>query len=69
MDINALIDTIGSLGFPIALCIFLFLHMQKESDNHKEEIHAMTETLNLNTIALNNLTTLIKERIPKYDTH
>lgn len=56
MDINVLIQLIGSLGFPIVACGALFWHMVKSDDQHKEEMDKMSEALNNNTAALLKLT-------------
>ena len=45
MDINALTTLIGSLGFPIVMCIIIFLQMQKNEEAHKEEIKQLTEAV------------------------
>ncbi len=55
MDINTIIQLIGSLGFPIAMCVALFYYMTKQTETHKEEVAKITEALNNNTIALNRL--------------
>ena len=43
---------IGSLGFPIAACIACFSMLNKERDEHKQEMAKVTEAINNNTIAL-----------------
>ena len=56
MDVNTLIQLIGSLGFPIVACGALFWYMVKSDDQHKEEMDKMSEALNNNTSALLKLT-------------
>ena len=63
MDINALIQLVGSLGFPIVACGALFWRMVKSDEQHKEEMYKMSEALNNNTAALVKLT----EKIDKED--
>ena len=63
MDINTLIQLVGSLGFPIVACGALFWRMVKSDEQHKEEMHKMSEALNNNTAALVKLT----EKIDKED--
>lgn len=55
MDIATITQIIGSLGFPICACIALFYQMQKQSDQHKQEMDKITESLNNNTVALTRL--------------
>ena len=38
MDVSTITSLIGSLGFPIACCIALFLQLRKSDENHKEEM-------------------------------
>lgn len=61
MDVNVLIQLIGSLGFPIVACGALFWRMVKSDEQHKEEMNKMSEALNNNTSALVKLT----ERLDK----
>lgn len=56
MDINTLIQLVGSLGFPIVACGALFWRMVKSDEQHKEEMNKMSEALNNNTAALVKLT-------------
>lgn len=55
MDYTVIMQTIGSLGFPIAMCLAMFFYMIKQNELHKTEIDRITEALNNNTIALNRL--------------
>lgn len=52
MDVNALIQLVGSLGFPIVACGALFWRMIKSDEQHKEEMGKMSDALNNNTAAL-----------------
>lgn len=56
MDVNTLIQLVGSLGFPIVACGALFWRMVKSDEQHKEEMNKMSEALNNNTAALLKLT-------------
>lgn len=63
MDIQALSTLIGSLGFPIVMCLLLFWYMKEQMADHKEETNALKEAINELKIAINTLT----ERINKND--
>lgn len=52
MDANTLIQIIGSLGFPIAACIAMFMRMEKQDERHQTEMSSITEAINNNTNAL-----------------
>lgn len=56
MDVNSICQAIGSVGFPIIACVYLYLHMEKQDEQHKEEMGEITKALNNNTIALTKLT-------------
>ena len=56
MDVNLLIQLVGTLGFPIVACGALFWRMVKSDEQHKEEMSKMSEALNNNTNALVKLT-------------
>lgn len=47
---------IGSLGFPIVMCLMLFKRMSEQDEQHKEEMSKLNESLNNNTIAITQLT-------------
>lgn len=57
MDPNAITSLIGSIGFPIVMCLLLYYRMDKQDENHKEEMNKITEALNNNTLALKELST------------
>lgn len=55
MDFNVIMQAIGSLGFPIAMCIALLWYMNKQTETHKAETSKMIEAINNNTLALSEL--------------
>ena len=59
MDLNVFTTLIGSLGFPIVMCLLLYYRMDKQDENHKTEMEKITEALNNNTQALTALATKI----------
>ena len=60
MDVNTIVQLIGSLGFPIVCCIALFWRMIKSDENHKTEIDKLTDALNNNTLVLQQLSDLLR---------
>lgn len=60
MDLNIITGLIGSLGFPIVMCLILIFRMDKQDEQHKEEMDKITEALTNNTVALTNLTAKIE---------
>lgn len=52
MDINGISQLVGSLGFPVACCIYLIYSNNKANEAHKQEIDKLRETVENNTIAM-----------------
>ena len=55
MEINDIIQLIGSLGFPIVACCALFWMLNKETTLHKEEMNDVKEILAGLKVAIDNL--------------
>ena len=60
MELPSIIELIGTIGFPIVMCLILLQYMDKQNEKHDKEVHELTETINNNTKILTELTTLIK---------
>lgn len=65
MDIDSIMSLIGSLGFPIAMCLIMFNYMDKERETHAQEVEKLTETLNNNTNVLSELKLLITQLLAR----
>lgn len=55
MDPNLILQAISSVGFPIVVAAALFWKMNKQDQDHKEEMQKVTEAVNNNTLALQKL--------------
>lgn len=55
MDIQAILTAISTVGFPIVVAGAMFWKMNKQDEDHKEEMGKVTEAVNNNTIALQKL--------------
>lgn len=55
MDLNAISTMIGSLGFPIAACVYMAYANAKQTEAHKEEMSKMTEAVNELKVAITTL--------------
>lgn len=55
MDISVISNMIGSLGFPIAACIYMAYVNAKQTEAHKEEMSKMTEAVNDLKVAITSL--------------
>lgn len=55
MDINVISQLITSVGFPIAACCAMFYINYVSLQKHEEEMKIVTEAINNNTMAINDL--------------
>lgn len=53
--LNVIGQFISSYGFPIVACVAMFWYMNKEREDHKKEVDAMTEAINNNTTVLTRI--------------
>lgn len=68
MDATQASQLISSIGFPIVACMIMWKTLQDSTAAHKEEMDAMKESLNHNTVVLAELKTLI-QNLHKESTH
>ena len=60
-DLLAIVmQVIGSLGFPIVMCILLYNHLKEVQKDHKEEISKLSEVINDLKITLAGIQTWIE---------
>lgn len=52
---DVFIQLVSSVGFPIAMCVYTMYTMQKMNDQHREEVAKLSETIDNNTQAINDL--------------
>lgn len=50
-----IVDLIGNTGFPIAVSLICMYYIYKQSIMHKEEMSALYDAINNNTLALTEL--------------
>lgn len=66
MDFDVVSNLINTTVFPIAMCVLLYFHTQKNNELHKQEIDTITKSINENTIVLtqliDKLDMIVKER-------
>lgn len=61
MDIQTLTQLISSVGFPIVACLIMWKALQDSTAAHKEEMDAMKESLNQNTVVLAELKQMLQD--------
>lgn len=52
---NIILQAISTVGFPIVVAAAMFWKMNKQDEDHKQEMNKITEAINNNTIALTKL--------------
>lgn len=52
MDVNAITTIISTVGFPIAMSIYMLYTLQKMNENHKTEIDNLRKAIENNTVAI-----------------
>lgn len=61
MDVNVLVQLIGSVGFPIVMCILMFYRMEKQDEDYRTTMSEITKSINNNTNALTILSVKLGE--------
>lgn len=61
MDIQTLSQLVSSVGFPIVACLIMWKALQDSTAAHKEEMDAMKESLNQNTVVLAELKQMLQD--------
>lgn len=60
-EITNLISTlITNLGFPIAVCCYLFYSTDKKDEMHKQEVDAMRASIDSNTAVISEIKTMVE---------
>lgn len=67
MDVTAITQIISSLGFPIAVCCYMFYERGKEREAHAVESQRWVDALNQNTTAITKLCTFMEDREGYHD--
>lgn len=60
MEPDAIIQAIGTLGFPIVMCAALLYYLNLERESHKEEMNSMRDALDRNTTIMTELKEMLK---------
>lgn len=61
MDTQTLTQLVSSVGFPIVACLIMWKALQDSTAAHKEEMDAMRESLNQNTVVLAELKQMMQD--------
>ena len=59
--LDAIVQVITNVGFPIAMCLLLFYYMTKQNEKFNEILGEIKEAINQNTTAIARLEILLDE--------
>ena len=62
-DVNVIIQAVSTVGFPIVMCGIMFWFLNKEQENHKNEMLSLKEVIAENNKVLEGLKQLIEDRL------
>ena len=55
MDVNNLTAIVGTLGFPIVMCLMFFKYIRQMTEQHAREVKELSEAVNNNTLVMQQL--------------
>ena len=55
MDFYTIINSIATVGFPIVMCLSFMFYIKYLTDQHKDEINKLSESVNNNTLVMQQL--------------
>lgn len=55
MDANSLTNIVGTLGFPIVMCLMFFKYIKQMTEQHKQEVKELAEAVKNNTLVMQQL--------------
>lgn len=64
MDISTIAQLISTIGFPIAMCIYLLIYIKSFDEKYCEKLDSMAKAIENNTVVITKLMTMI-DRIEK----
>lgn len=63
MDVQTISQLISSIGFPIAACCAIFYMMNKEREDHKNEVNTLKDVISNINETLASLKQLIEDKL------
>ena len=55
MNIDSIVQLITTVGFPICCCLAMGWYINKQAQQHKDEMGVMAEAINKNTLVMEKL--------------
>jgi hypothetical protein len=61
MDYNNIMQSISTIGFPIAMCMYLLFYIKSFDEKYCEQLNNMAKAIENNTLAITKLMSMIDE--------
>lgn len=61
MDFNTIMQMISTIGFPIAMCIYLLFYIKSFDEKYCEQLNNMAKAIENNTLAITKLMGMIDD--------
>ncbi len=61
MDYNTILQLISTIGFPIAMCIYLLFYIKSFDEKYCEQLNNMAKAIENNTLAITKLMGMIDD--------
>lgn len=61
MDYNTVLQMISTIGFPIAMCIYLLFYIKSFDEKYCEQLNNMAKAIENNTLAITKLMGMIED--------
>lgn len=61
MDYNTILQMISTIGFPIAMCIYLLFYIKSFDEKYCEQLNNMAKAIENNTLVLTKLMGMIDD--------
>lgn len=59
IDISAVAQLVSTIGFPIAMCIYLLFYIKSLDEKYCEQLNNMSKAIENNTLAITKLMSII----------
>lgn len=57
-----ILNMVANFGFPAVMCLLMYFDNKDTRKSHKEEVDTLSQAVENNTMALNHISEIIKER-------
>lgn len=61
MDYNTILQMVSTIGFPIAMCIYLLFYIKSFDEKYCEQLSNMSKAIENNTLAITKLMAMIDD--------